>query len=275
MARGYPRLLIARETDPERPAGAATTTPITTSMLMAPLFWKPRSQDDTISAKPAIRMNHSSRVDSFSDAEIEAGRLLFAGQWNFVSAAGSLTSLPPRTGPEIAFAGRSNVGKSSLINALTGRRALARTSNTPGRTQELIFFDGPKSLSLVDMPGYGYAAAAKSKVAAWTSLIANYLHGRAALARVYVLVDARHGLKAVDGAILDTLGKAAVSHEIVLTKCDQVSAAELAERIAGTKAAIRSRPAAFPDLIATSAKSGAGIENLRAAIARLLAERAR
>src|SRR5579862_2641689 len=209
----------------------------------------------------------------FSKAEVEAGRLLFAGEWNFVSAASSLASLPPMAAPEIAFAGRSNVGKSSLINALTGRRALARTSHTPGRTQELIFFGGPQRLVVVDMPGYGYAAAAKSKIATWTNLITNYLHGRATLARVYLLVDARHGLKAADDAILDTLGEAAVSHEIVLTKCDQIGAAELAERTAAVAAAMRKRPAAFPDLIATSAKSGTGIAQLRAAIARLVAER--
>ncbi len=211
----------------------------------------------------------------FSAAEIEAGRRLFAGEWNFLTAAGSLASLPAMTAPEIAFAGRSNVGKSSLVNALTGRRALARTSNTPGRTQELIFFGGPRRLVLVDLPGYGYAAAAKSKVAAWTTLIHDYLRGRATLARVYVLVDARHGLKAVDDTILDTLGKAAVSHEIVLTKCDQVDAAVLAERVETVNAAMRKRPAAFPDLVATSAHTGAGIETLRAAVARLLAERAR
>ncbi len=164
----------------------------------------------------------------FSRAEIDEGRQLFAGDWDFLSAASSIESLPRAKGLEIAFAGRSNVGKSSLINALTGRRALARTSNTPGRTQELIFFGGPSRLVLVDLPGYGYAAAAKSKVTAWTRLIHDYLHGRAALARVYVLIDARHGLKTVDETILDTLGKAAVSHEIVLTKCDQVSDAELA-----------------------------------------------
>ncbi len=209
----------------------------------------------------------------FSNAEIEAGRRLFAGQWNFTSAAGSPESLPPMAGLEIAFAGRSNVGKSSLINALTGRRALARTSNTPGRTQELIFFHGPRRLVLVDMPGYGYAAAAKSKVSAWTSLITNYLHGRATLARVYLLVDARHGLKEIDQSILDTLSEAAVSHQIVLTKCDQIDAAELAERTDAVAAAIRKRPAAFPDLIATSAKGGDGIAELRAAVARLLAER--
>ncbi|MFZ0608270.1 MAG: ribosome biogenesis GTP-binding protein YihA/YsxC [Xanthobacteraceae bacterium] len=218
-------------------------------------------------------MNTSGHNTDFSEAETEAGRRLFAGQWDFVAAAGSLDVLPPMAGPEIAFAGRSNVGKSSLINALTGRRALARTSNTPGRTQELIFFSGPERLVLVDMPGYGYAAAAKSKIAAWTKLIAGFLHGRSTLARVYVLVDARHGLKAADDGILDTLGKAAVSHEIVLTKCDQVGAAELAERTAAINEAMRKRPAAFPDLIATSAKNGAGMAQLRAAIARLLAER--
>jgi len=209
----------------------------------------------------------------FSTAEIEEGRRLFAGEWTFMSAAGSIDSLPAGRGLEVAFAGRSNVGKSSLINALTGRRALARTSNTPGRTQELIFFGGSSRLVLVDLPGYGYAAAAKSKVTAWTRLIHDYLHGRAALGRVYVLIDARHGLKAVDEAILDTLGKAAVSHEIVLTKCDQVSAAELEERSHAVTATIRNRPAAFPDLIATSARTGAGIPALRAAIARLMRER--
>jgi GTP-binding protein len=214
-------------------------------------------------------------MEDFSNAEIETGRRLFAGEWRFLSAASSLASLPPPAGPEIAFAGRSNVGKSSLINALSGRRALARISHTPGRTQELIFFGGPQRLVLVDMPGYGYAAAAKTKVAGWTRLISDYLRGRATLARVYVLVDARHGLKATDDPILDTLGEAAVSHEIVLTKCDQISEAVLGERIAAVTAAMRKRPAAFPGLIVTSAKSGAGIADLRAAIARLLAERVR
>ena len=213
-------------------------------------------------------------VGDFSDAEIEAGRRLFAGDWTFLSAASSIASLPRAGGLEVAFAGRSNVGKSSLINALTGRRALARTSNTPGRTQELIFFGGPDRLVLVDLPGYGYAAAAKSKVTAWTRLIHDYLHGRSALARVYLLIDARHGLKTADEAILDTLGRAAVSHEIVLTKCDQVSEVELAECSESVKAAMRKRPAAFPDLIATSARTGAGIAQLRAAIGRLLHERA-
>lgn len=214
-----------------------------------------------------------STVADFSRAEIDNGRRLFDSEWKFLSAAGSVASLPRPGGLEIAFAGRSNVGKSSLINALTGRRALARTSHTPGRTQELIFFGGPDRLVLVDLPGYGYAAAAKSKVAAWTRLIHDYLHGRSALARVYLLVDARHGLKTVDEAILDTLGQAAVSHEIVLTKCDQVSEVELAERGEAVKAAMRNLPAAFPDLIATSARTGAGIPALRAAIAGLVRDR--
>jgi GTP-binding protein len=209
----------------------------------------------------------------FSSTELDIGRRLFAGEWDFLSAASSLQSLPAMAAPEIAFAGRSNVGKSSLINALTGRKALARTSNTPGRTQQLIFFNGPKELILVDMPGYGYAATAKTKIAAWTALIHEYLRGRATLARVYVLVDARHGLKSADDAILDALSKAAVSHEIVLTKSDQVDEAELAERIGTVKAAIKKRPAAFPEVITTSSHTGAGMPELRAAIARLLIER--
>ena len=216
-----------------------------------------------------------SAAGDFSAAEIEKGRRLFASDWEFLSAAGSLASLPRMAGLEIAFAGRSNVGKSSLINALTGRRTLARTSNTPGRTRELIFFGGRHRLVLVDLPGYGYAAAAKSKVAAWTGLIHDYLRRRATLARVFVLIDARHGLKAVDDGILDTLGKAGVSHQIVLTKCDQVSEKDLAQRSAEVRAALHRRPAAFPDLAPTSARTGAGIVELRAAIARLVAEHSR
>ena len=212
-------------------------------------------------------------ASEFSKAEHDAGRRLFAQDWQFATAAGSVESLPRMRGIEIAFAGRSNVGKSSLINALTGRNALARTSNTPGRTQELIFFAGAPSLTLVDMPGYGYAAAPKQKVAAWTRLIHAYLRGRANLARVYVLIDARHGLKDTDAPALDVLGEAAVSHQIVLTKADQITPAELAARIAATETALAKRPAAFPQVLATSARTGAGIAELRAAIARLLAER--
>jgi GTP-binding protein len=213
----------------------------------------------------------------FSTAEIEVGRRLFAGAWTFVSAAGSLSSLPPMRGTEIAFAGRSNVGKSSLINALTGRKALARTSHTPGRTQELIFFRGGAGsgeFMLVDMPGYGYAVAPKSKIGAWTRLIHDYLRGRATLARVYLLVDARHGLMAADEEILHTLDQAAVSYQIVLTKCDRLDPAAL-EALAGTlSAALARRAAAYPAILATSARSGSGIAEMRAAIARLLHERA-
>jgi len=211
----------------------------------------------------------------FSADEIEAGRALFTREWHFSTAAGSAASLPARRGIEVAFAGRSNVGKSSLINALTGRKTLARTSNTPGRTQELIFFRSDTALILVDMPGYGFAAAPKPKIKAWTALIDEYLRNRSNLARVFVLVDARHGLKATDMPMLEHLGQAAVSHQIVLTKSDSVPTVELAERIAATQAALAKRPAAFPDIIATSARKGGGIAELRAAIARLLSERSR
>jgi GTP-binding protein len=210
----------------------------------------------------------------FSAAEIEAGRQLFVSDWDFISAAGSFASIPPMQGVEIAFAGRSNVGKSSLINGLTGRNALARTSRTPGRTQALIFFKGAGPLVLVDMPGYGYAKAPKDKVAAWTSLIRTYLKGRANLARVYVLIDARHGLKPTDADVLATLDAAALSYQIVFTKVDQVSAAELATHMAATASALAKHAAAHPELIATSSRTDAGIPELRAAIARLLAERA-
>jgi len=214
-------------------------------------------------------------IEDFTRAEIEAGRRLFAGEWQFIAAAGTPASLPAMRGVEIAFAGRSNVGKSSLINALTGRKSLARTSRTPGRTQELIFFTGGGSLGVVDMPGYGYAAAAKSKIAAWTALIDAYLRGRSNLARVYVLVDARHGLKPTDDLAFEALGQSAVSHQVVLTKCDEVKPAELAERISEVETALAKRPAAFPGVLATSSRDGTGISELRAAIARLLAERGR
>ena len=207
----------------------------------------------------------------FTRAEIEAGRKLFAGDWRFAFAAGSVTALPPMRGLEIAFAGRSNVGKSSLINALTGRRALARTSHTPGRTQELIFFTGATKLTLVDMPGYGYAAAAKAKVKAWTALFHAFLLGRANLARVYLLVDARHGLKPNDDDVLEALDKAAVNYQIVLTKADAVK--DLAPRLVATAAVLARHPAAFPTVLATSARTGDGIAELRAAIARLVHER--
>ena len=207
-------------------------------------------------------------------ADIEAGRKLFAAEWQFLSAAGSAASLPPARGIEVAFAGRSNVGKSSLINALTGRRALARISHTPGRTQELIFFAGPSRLIVVDMPGYGYAAAAKAKVQAWTALIDQYLRGRGNLARVYVLIDARHGIKDADEIVLAVLDKAAVNYQLVMTKADAIKAADRADLIGTTQAALARHPAAFPQCLLTSARTGAGIAELRAAVARLLAERA-
>src|ERR1700750_424894 len=211
-----------------------------------------------------------------TDAElIEQGRKLFAGDWRFVFASPSIATLPPMAGMEIAFAGRSNVGKSSLINALTGRNALARTSHTPGRTQELIFFEGPDNAGfrLVDMPGYGYASAPKAKIASWTALIHKFLQGRSSLARVYVLVDARHGLKDVDLDVLKTLDKSAVSYQVVLTKADQVKATELEENFAATVAALAKHPAAFPEVLVTSSRTGAGMAELRAAMMRLLGER--
>jgi GTP-binding protein len=206
---------------------------------------------------------------------IERGRKLFAGDFKFIWASPSIETLPPMAGVEIAFAGRSNVGKSSLINALTGRNGLARTSSTPGRTQELIFFDGPEraGLRLVDMPGYGYASAPKTKVASWTALIHKYLQGRSNLARVYVLIDARHGLKEVDLDVLKTLDRSAVSYQVVLTKADQVKPAELQSRIGDIRASLAKHPAAFPDVLATSSESGKGIAELRVAMVRLLGER--
>src|SRR2546423_4179029 len=209
----------------------------------------------------------------FTRSEIDAGRRLFAAEWDFAAAAGTLERLPRMAGIEVAFAGRSNVGKSSLINALTGRKALARSSHTPGRTQELIYFAADTALRLVDMPGYGYAEAPKAKVAAWTGLIHAYLSGRANLARVYVLIDARHGLKEADEAVLKTLDEAAVSYQIVLTKSDQVKPVELAARMAETAAAVARRPAAYPDIVVTSAREGTGMPELRAAIARVVKER--
>ena len=210
------------------------------------------------------------------DAKLtEQGRKLFAGDWRFFWASPSIETLPEMAGLEVAFAGRSNVGKSSLLTALTGRNNLARTSHTPGRTQELIFFEGPdkKGLRLVDMPGYGYASAPKSKVASWTELIHKFLLGRASLARVYVLIDARHGFKDADLEVLKTLDKSAVSYQVVLTKADQVKPAELQAQIEATMAALSKHPAAFPEVLATSSRSGAGMAELRAAMVRLLGER--
>ena len=200
---------------------------------------------------------------------IEAGRLAFARPWRFTLGASSVDSLPAPAGIEVAFAGRSNVGKSSLINALSGQKTSARTSNTPGRTRELNFFSAGSGLVIVDMPGYGYAKASKRDVKDWTRLVFDFLRGRANLRRVYVLIDARHGLKENDREALDVLDKAAVSYQIVLTKCDKERPAALELTLAATGAAIAKRPAAHPEVIATSAATGAGIDVLRAEVAAL------
>jgi len=204
---------------------------------------------------------------------IEIGRKLFAGKCEFFFAAARADGLPPVGAPEIAFAGRSNVGKSSLINALTGRAGLARASHTPGRTQELIFFDLNHRLTLVDMPGYGYAAAPKAKSQAWGRLIQDYLRGRPSLMRVFVLVDGRHGLKAGDRETMRALDAAAVSYAVVLTKRDEVKRNDVEARVEATLAELSKHPAAYPGVIFTSAREGTGIPDLRAHIAQLLAER--
>jgi len=205
---------------------------------------------------------------------IEAGRKLFAGPCAFMAGAARAEGLPPIGAPEVAFAGRSNVGKSSLINALTGRISLARISHTPGRTQELNFFDLGGKATLVDMPGYGYAAVSKAKSAAWGKLIRDYLRGRPSLLRVFVLVDGRHGLKENDKETLRLLDAAAVSYLVVLTKRDEVKAADQPARIAAALEALGAHPAAYPEVVFTSARSGEGLTEVRAHIARLIAEQA-
>ena len=204
---------------------------------------------------------------------LEAGRKLFAGPCDFFFAAAKSDGLPPLGPPEIAFAGRSNVGKSSLVNALTGRLSLARTSNTPGRTQELIFFNLGDKLNLVDMPGYGYAAVAKSKAASWGKLVQDYLRGRSSLMRVFVLIDGRHGLKDSDHETMKQLDASAVSYAVILTKRDEVKQADQQARIDETVAALRTHPAAYPEVIFTSSRNGEGIADLRGQIAQILRER--
>lgn len=210
-------------------------------------------------------------ADACSPELIEAGRLLFSGPAEFLLGVASIRQLPEAFPLEVAFAGRSNVGKSSLLNALLGRRQLARTSNTPGRTRELNFFRVGERVAIVDMPGYGYARAPKSTVKTWQSLIGAYLRGRPTLRRAFVLVDARHGLTKADTATLDMLDEAAVSYQIVLTKADKPKAAELDAVIGRTVAAIARRPAAHPAILVTSSIDGTGMPELRAEIAGLLA----
>ncbi len=198
----------------------------------------------------------------------ERARKLFAGPVEFLKSAPGLEFLPGADVPEIAFAGRSNVGKSSLLNAITGRNKLARTSNTPGRTQELHFFDvgAPLMLRLVDMPGYGFAEAPRDMVKRWRFLVNDYLRGRQVLKRAVVLIDSRHGVKPVDHEIMDMLDAAAVGYRLVLTKADKIKATDLDKVRAATEAEARKRPAAFPQLIATSSEKGMGIAEVRAAV---------
>ncbi|SRR5579883_1756000 len=206
------------------------------------------------------------------DAEAEeAGRRLFTQTCEFVAGAATDTALPPDTLPEIAFAGRSNVGKSSLVNALTGRTTLARVSHTPGRTQQLNFFELGAQLMLVDLPGYGFADASKAQIARWTGLVKRYLKGRASLRRVLMLIDARHGLKEPDRPIMRLLDEAAVSYQVVLTKIDKMKAAELQARLAATAEELASHVAAHPVIHLTSAHEGLGIAALRATLSALAA----
>lgn len=209
-----------------------------------------------------------SAENAFTPEQLEAGRLAFARPWRFVLGVAKLFQLPENDGIEIAFAGRSNVGKSSLINALTGQNGLARTSNTPGRTQELNFFTND-DITIVDMPGYGYAKAPKGQVEAWTRLVYSYLRGRPNLRRAYVLVDSRHGIKETDLKALDLMDKSAVSYQIVMTKVDKPRPPELQEALEKTRAAIAKRPAAHPEILLTSSEKGTGLPELRAEILRL------
>ncbi len=212
-------------------------------------------------------------VDAEPDRDLEErGRKLFAGPCDFVKGVVALDGLPEADRPEVCFAGRSNVGKSSLINALTGRKGLARASNTPGRTQELNYFALGAALYLVDLPGYGYAEAPKPKVEAWQALLRAYLAGRVSLRRVYLLIDGRHGAKAVDHEIMDLLDRAAVSFQAVITKADKPKAGALTGTLERVKADLSRHPTAYPEILTTSSETGEGLARLRAAIRRISEE---
>jgi GTP-binding protein len=206
----------------------------------------------------------------FTEDQIDAGRRLFGGPSRFLLGVAKLEQLPPPAGVEIAFAGRSNVGKSSLINALTGVNGLARASNTPGRTRELNFFDVNSQLTLVDMPGYGYAKAPKHEVKVWQAVLRGYLRGRPGLTRAFVLIDSRHGILKADEEMFDLLDEAAVTYQAVLTKSDKIKPPELEKMRETVAAAVKKHPAAFPEIHATSSEKGGGIPELRAEIAGLL-----
>ena len=217
-----------------------------------------------------------SAAETFPEEELAAGDRLFLQPWSFVKGVVTLDGLPPADRPEVAFAGRSNVGKSSLINGLVRRNGLARTSNTPGRTQELNVFvptGGGPEMYLFDLPGYGFARAPKEKVEAWTGLVKDYLRGRPNLSRVFLLIDSRHGLKPVDREIMQMLDVAAVTYQVVLTKGDKLNPYKLEAVRAATEAALGPHPAAFPVVLATSSEVGDGIRELRATIAAIVAGR--
>ncbi len=215
-------------------------------------------------------VHHAQNSEGELTAEdLEAGRLLFAGSCEFIAAATNMRVLPPEGLPEICFAGRSNVGKSSLVNALTGRRALARTSQTPGRTRQLIFFDLASRLQLVDLPGYGYASAPKTDIKAWTTLTRKFLAGRASLQRVFLLIDSRRGVGAADSEIMSLLDASAVSWAVVMTKADKLKPGPLETVCAATAETIGRHVAAYPQIFVTSSQEGGGIAELRAHLAGL------
>lgn len=217
-------------------------------------------------------MNDTSIEADFSDAELDAGEKLFRQECEFVKGVVNVAGLPEPRALEVAFAGRSNVGKSSLLNALVSRKSLARTSGTPGRTREVNFFTLGDDVFLVDLPGYGYARASKTEVKGWNRLIQDYLRGRQALRRVFLLIDARHGLKKTDESILALMDEAAVSYQAVLTKADKLKPGALERVLDATEAGLAKHPAAFPQVLATSANKGTGLDGLRATIATLLTQ---